>query len=46
MDRRLSDEQLDRAVIRILAEQGAEIEASGITPARAAAKVGACTWRP
>jgi hypothetical protein len=39
MDRHLTDEQLDRALVRILAEQGAEIEASGIPPATAAARV-------
>ena len=38
MDRHISDDQLDRAVIRLLAERADEIEASGITPGRAAAR--------
>src|SRR4051794_7343734 len=39
MDHHISDNQLDRAVVRVLAERGDEIEASGITPTKAAARV-------
>ena len=39
MGRHISDDQLDSAVIRLLAERGDEIEASALTPAAVAARI-------
>jgi hypothetical protein len=42
MDRHISDDQLDRALVRLLAERGDAIVASGISPAATAARIRTC----